>query len=132
VKLRPKNRQKRCYNLAWRYLCTDERYNEGSWSLVQGEITSKISGIPLGHSWLISSTGRAYDPVHNEQYSSADYTTKFNATPQKEVVSEAVAAHSPTDYPLVRNTFLPESKFESKTSASLWETKIPLQVQPTH
>jgi hypothetical protein len=82
VKLRPKNRQKRCYELAWRYLCTDERYNDGSWSLVQGEITSKISGIPLGHAWLISSTGRVYDPVHNEQYSSADYTTKFNAIPQ--------------------------------------------------
>jgi hypothetical protein len=33
MKLRPKVRQKRCYELSWRYLCMDERYNDGSWSL---------------------------------------------------------------------------------------------------
>jgi hypothetical protein len=79
MKLRPKDRQKRCYELSWRYLCTDERYNDGSWSLVHGEITSEISGIPYGHAWLISNTGRVYDPVHNKEYSRTDYATEFNA-----------------------------------------------------
>jgi hypothetical protein len=79
MKLRPKDRQKRCSELSWRYLCTDERYNDGSWSLVQGEITSKVSGFPYGHAWLISDGGLVYDPVHNKEYFSADYSTEFNA-----------------------------------------------------
>jgi hypothetical protein len=79
MRLRPKDRQKRCYELSWRYLCTDERYNDGSWSLVHGEITSTVSGVPYGHAWLISNTGRVYDPVHNKEYSSADYAMEFNA-----------------------------------------------------
>jgi hypothetical protein len=40
MKLRPRNRKKRCYELAYRYLCEDERYNDGSWILVDGVLTS--------------------------------------------------------------------------------------------
>ena len=37
------------------------------WSLVQGEIKSKGTGLPYGHAWLISDTGRVYDPVHDKE-----------------------------------------------------------------
>jgi hypothetical protein len=79
MKLRPRNREKRCYELSFLHLCTDERFNDGSWSLVQGEITSKGTGLPYGHAWLISDRGRVYDPVHNKEYSGADYEIEFKA-----------------------------------------------------
>jgi hypothetical protein len=79
--LRPRNREKRCYELSWRYLVHDERYNDGTWSLVQGEVTSAISGVPHGHAWLISDHGRIYDPVHNKEYACKDYAADFDAIP---------------------------------------------------
>jgi hypothetical protein len=71
MKLRPRNRQKRCYELSCLYLWSDERYNDGSWSLVQGEITS-IPGWTVGHAWLLSNAGRVYDPSRNQEYSLAE------------------------------------------------------------
>jgi hypothetical protein len=81
MKLKPRNRQKRCYELAYRYLCWDDRYNDGCWSLVQGEMISKVTGLPYGHAWLMSDSSRVYDPVHNKEYSKADYAAEFNAIP---------------------------------------------------
>jgi hypothetical protein len=78
MKIRPRNRQKRCYELAWRYLCADERYGSG-WSLVQGQITPKETGAPFGHAWLVSDAGRVYDPVKNLEYGRAEYETEFKA-----------------------------------------------------
>jgi hypothetical protein len=80
MKLRPKNRQKRCYELSFKYLCWDERYNDGCWSLIQGEVTSDRIGT-YGHAWLVSDTGRVYDPVRDKEYSNADYAAEFNAMP---------------------------------------------------
>ena len=81
MKIRPRNRQRRCYELTYLYICTDERYDDGSWSLVQGEIT--ISRVPFGHAWLVSDDGRVYDPVHNKTYTVADYEAKFKANSLK-------------------------------------------------
>jgi hypothetical protein len=79
MKLRPRKREKRCYELSCLYLQLDERYNDGSWSLVQGEVTSRQSPVPYGHAWLVSSDGRVYDPVHNKIYEAADYEAQFKA-----------------------------------------------------
>jgi hypothetical protein len=79
MKLRPRKREKRCYELSWRYLMEDERYKDGSWSLVQGELTSPLTGCPFGHAWLISDQDRVYDPVHDKEYCVADYQAEFSA-----------------------------------------------------
>lgn len=78
MKLRPRNRQKRCYELAYLYICTDERYSVG-WSLVQGQITSETTGLPYGHAWLVSDAGRVFDPVKNQEYGRAEYEMEFKA-----------------------------------------------------
>lgn len=79
MKLRPRNRQRRCYELSWRFLVCDERYNDGSWSLVQGEVTSDITGVPYGHAWLVGDNGRVYDPVRNKTYNCEQYAVEFDA-----------------------------------------------------
>jgi len=79
--LRPRKREKRCYELSWRYLVYDDRYNDSSWSLVHGEVTSNKSGVPHGHAWLVDGQGRVYDPVLNKKYSCKDYAAKFDASP---------------------------------------------------
>src|SRR5258707_1976305 len=81
MKLRPRNRKKRCYELSWKYLVYDERYNDGTWSLVQGEVTSDISGVPHGHAWLVNGQGCVYDPVLNKKYACKDYAADFDAIP---------------------------------------------------
>jgi hypothetical protein len=81
MKLRHRKREKRCYELSWRYLIHDERYNDGTWSLVQGEVTSDISGVPHGHAWLVDGQGRVYDPVLNKKYTCKDYAAEFDANP---------------------------------------------------
>jgi len=41
----------------------------------------KLPGLPYGHAWLMSDSSRVYDPVHNKEYSKADYAAEFNAIP---------------------------------------------------
>jgi hypothetical protein len=70
--LRPRNRAKRCFELSFRYLLFDERYNDGSWSLVHGRIACLVNaaGKPCewcGHAWLINKQGLVYDPVYDVQ-----------------------------------------------------------------
>ena len=67
--------------MSWRYLVYDERYNDGTWNLVHGEVTSDISGVPHGHAWLVSDQCRVYDPVRNKQYACKDYAADFGAVP---------------------------------------------------
>jgi hypothetical protein len=73
----------------------DERFNDGSWSLVQGEVTSPITGAPFGHAWLISDRGRIYDPVHDKEYIIADYEAEFRAVvlttyPREEAIAVGI------------------------------------------
>jgi hypothetical protein len=83
MKLRPRKRQKRCYELSCRYVQDDERYCDGSWSLVHGQVTSKQSPVPYGHAWLVSADGRVYDAVRDQKYSTADYEREFRARVHK-------------------------------------------------
>jgi hypothetical protein len=78
MKLKPRNRQKRCDELSCLYLWQDERYNDGSWSLVQGAISSGHVGT-YDHAWLISQDGRVYDPVRDKTYAVAEYEAEFQA-----------------------------------------------------
>src|SRR5258705_13542348 len=79
MRLRPRNRLKRCYELSPRYLFHDERFNGGKWSLVQGEVTSSVSGYPYGHAWLVSDDGRVYDPVYDKIFAWEDYEVRYTA-----------------------------------------------------
>jgi hypothetical protein len=76
-RLRPKYRQGRCYELAWRYQAIDERYAD--WTLVHGEIVSPIGdGEPMGHAWLQQSD-TIHDPVSDGKFGLQDYMTKYKA-----------------------------------------------------
>jgi hypothetical protein len=82
MKLRPRFRQGRCYELAWRFLVHDSRF-VSSWDLVHGEITSPIGdGEPIGHAWLISQK-RVYDPVSDSEWICSDYLAKYGAKPHE-------------------------------------------------
>ena len=79
TRLRPKYRSGRCYELAWRYLIFDERFADGGWLLVHGEIVSPIgSGLPIQHAWLSGPKG-VFDPVSNRYFDSAEYETRYSA-----------------------------------------------------
>jgi hypothetical protein len=75
--LRPRYRSGRCYELAWKYLAYEARF-EG-WRLVHGEIISPIGdGQPMEHAWL-EKEGNIYDPVFDKVFQAADYRTKYHA-----------------------------------------------------
>jgi hypothetical protein len=54
VRLRPKYREGRCYELAYKHLERDERFSADTWSLVHGMVISPgdLNDQPLGHAWL--------------------------------------------------------------------------------
>jgi hypothetical protein len=80
MRLNPKNREGRCYELAWRYLIEDERYCHG-WKLVQGEVQRRTDRFRFGHAWLISDDDtRVYDPCLDQQLAASDYISIFNAS----------------------------------------------------
>ena len=86
MKLRPRFRQGRCYELAWRFLVHDSRF-VSSWDLVHGEITSPIGdGEPIGHAWLISQK-RVYDPVSDSEWICSDYLAKYGAKPHEDIAA---------------------------------------------
>jgi hypothetical protein len=81
MKLRPQGREGRCYELAFRYLRSDERYEKG-WDLVHGEIDS-ADGLTR-HAWLIRQDGgMIYDPVLGEEFATAAYRLRFNAAEKR-------------------------------------------------
>ena len=76
-RFRPRRRQGRCYELAWKYLMWDDRFAD--WSLVHGEIISPIGDDkPMGHAWLALGD-LVYDPVHAMQFNALAYTAKYAA-----------------------------------------------------
>ena len=80
MRLNPRNRQGRCYELAWRYLIEDERYSHG-WKLVQGEVQRATDGFRFGHAWLISDDGSSiYDPCLDKLFAAANYNSTFNTS----------------------------------------------------
>jgi hypothetical protein len=86
MKLRPRNRAKRCFELSWRYLLFDERYNDGSWSLVHGRIILTRNAMTdkpcswCSHAWLINGQGLVYDPVLDVQVPWKEYVKNIGAT----------------------------------------------------
>jgi hypothetical protein len=73
TRIRPRNRQHRCFELAARMQCDDP-----TWSLVHGYIDGWIE-----HAWL-RREGVVYDAVQDKSYTVEQYTTEFAA---KEVAS---------------------------------------------
>ena len=76
ARLRPKRRQHRCYELAWRYLAYDDRFAE--WTLVHGAISSRIDCDPIGHAWL-QKDDTIYDPVTNRKSDLLDWVAENGA-----------------------------------------------------
>jgi hypothetical protein len=81
VRLIPRRREGRCYELAFRYLRSDERYEKG-WDLVHGEIDSGDG--PIGHAWLVRQDGEMiYDPVLGEEFATATYWLRFDVAEKR-------------------------------------------------
>lgn len=76
MRLLPRDREGRCYELAWKYQANDHRFV--SWDLVHGEIVE--DGLVLGHAWLVFGQ-QVYDPILDQEFSAADYLAKFKAKP---------------------------------------------------
>jgi hypothetical protein len=67
-------------------LTLDERYDDGSWSLVHGRIVfaKDAANKPVmwcGHAWLINKQGLVYDPVYDVQDPWKEYVKNTGATP---------------------------------------------------
>jgi hypothetical protein len=79
-RLKPKYRQGRCYELAYKHLERDDRFTDRNWTLVHGEVISpaEFNGQPLGHAWL-QRGGRIYDPVFDREFDSLTYFAKYKA-----------------------------------------------------
>jgi hypothetical protein len=79
MRLRPRKRAGRCYELAYRYLMMDERFSERSsdtdWLLVHGEVNGP-DGTRIGHAWL-EREGEIYDPVGDEFLPKVQYRMRF-------------------------------------------------------
>lgn len=73
-RIRPRNRQHRCFELAGRYQLDDP-----TWTLVHGVIESEIRGIPIAHAWL-KRDGWVFDPVRNESMPESEYLDRFAAS----------------------------------------------------
>ena len=86
ARLRPKRRQRRCYELAWRYLAYDNRFAE--WTLVHGAISSPIDGCPIGHAWL-QKDDTIYDPAANRKSNAKDWVAAHRA--------KVICSYSPAD-----------------------------------
>ena len=78
MKLKPRYRQGRCYELAWKYQSRDDRFAE--WTLVHGEIISPGDGKLIPHAWL-KHRDKIYDPVHDETFDAEVYLAKYMAKP---------------------------------------------------
>jgi hypothetical protein len=72
TRLRPRKRDGRCYELAWKYQSDDDRFAE--WTLVHGEVAMLINGSTrMLHAWL-TNEGKVYDPVLDRLFNEAAYT----------------------------------------------------------
>jgi hypothetical protein len=85
-RLRPRYRQGRCYELAFKFQSRDDRFV--GWKLVHGEIVRPGDGKSMGHAWL-ESAGKIYDPVFDKTYEIESYMTKFQA--------KAIASYSQSE-----------------------------------
>ena len=84
-----RNRQSRCFELAWGYLC-DSREDIG-WALVHGEVDSALGR--MGHAWLeLGDT--VYDAVLDELFPTADYRLMFTALEIARYSREEAAQHA--------------------------------------
>lgn len=70
-KYRPRKRQGRCYELAFKFLMDDP-----TWTLVHGRVDS--SGAVIGHAWL-ERDGWVFDPVLNRTLLWDDFATRHRA-----------------------------------------------------
>ena len=79
ARIRPRYRQGRCYELSWRYLLFDERFED--WALVHGTVVSPIgNGDAIGHAWLkCARDGTIYDPVLDLVMGATEYAAKYRA-----------------------------------------------------
>jgi hypothetical protein len=80
MRLRPRIRQGRCYELSYRFLLWDDRFAT-SWDLVLREIISPIGdGKPIGYAWLIRDQG-VFDSNSDTERSWNNYSAKYKAKP---------------------------------------------------
>lgn len=79
-RLKPKYRQGRCYELAYKHLERDDRFTVGNWTLVHGEVISpaNLNDQPLGHAWL-QHGDRIYDIGFDREFDSQTYFGKYKA-----------------------------------------------------
>jgi hypothetical protein len=74
---RPRKRQGRCYELAWKHQSDDERFSD--WTLVHGEVRGP-EGAPTGHAWLESPGGEwTYCPVIDKTLARVLYRRTYAA-----------------------------------------------------
>jgi hypothetical protein len=72
-RLRPRTREGRCYELAWKYLIQDERF--ANWILVHGQGRGP-DGQRIGHAWL-EFEGQSYDATLDQFFDTTVYQMKF-------------------------------------------------------
>ena len=91
TRLRPRKREGRCYELAWRFLFEDDRFAD--WKLVHGEARGR-DDCPVGHAWLDhAGADVVYDPVLGKFFPRGLYQHKFGAVALRAFTQgEALAA----------------------------------------
>jgi hypothetical protein len=77
VKVRARNRQKRCYELAGRGICEQDK---AKWLLLCHGLVSRDGDFPYSHAWILDpETHCVYDPVLDRCFSEDEYREKMSA-----------------------------------------------------